>query len=130
MPWGRSLPWQGWEAGPWSQAMPQAPSRGGGQPSGDRPQAPSVLEGVWQGAAGDVLTVHGHRFRIEAGQPQVGYGTFMLHGNRLIAYLPQTDSTRLYEYEVRGDYLALRDESGQMLLFRRLPQGPRGVPPP
>jgi len=29
--------------------------------------------------------------------------------------------TRMYQYERRGEYLALKDESGQVLLFRRAP---------
>jgi hypothetical protein len=134
MPWADgtgvpSLPWSG-SGGvpglPWSgvgpmPGMPGAGGRGVPRMPGVAPSRPvsSALEGRWQGASGEWLEFRGDRFQL--GAPQKGQisGTFLVHGDRLVAYVPQADTTRLYRFERRGAYLALMDESGQVLLFRR-----------
>jgi hypothetical protein len=45
---------------------------------------------------------------------------FMIYGNRLISYSPQTDVTQTYVFEMRGDRFALQDEQGQIMVYERL----------
>ena len=123
MPWGSmpgtSMPWTGvpgmpgaagMGAGPWAYAP-------GGGPPGSR-GATTPVEGRWQGTSGDLLEFRGDRFRLGAPDKGQVTGTFLIHGSRLVAYVPEADATRQYQFERKGDYLALQDESGEVLLFR------------
>lgn len=79
------------------------------------------VEGKWQGANGEWLEFRSDRFRLAAPEGGALAGSFLVHGDRLVAYVAEANVTRLYQFEVRGDYLALKDEAGQLLLFRRAP---------
>lgn len=146
-PWG-SVPWsqlpnmpQGGGAGPWT-GLPVTPGGGGPIPGTPRPGAPwpgaggpwpsgvpwgepqramTPLEGRWEGVNGERLVFGGDRFRLAAADGAAIVGSFLVHGDRLVAYVPEGDVTRMYRYERRGEYLALKDEAGQVLLFRRAP---------
>ena len=145
-PWG-SVPWsqfpgvsEGGGAAPWTSMpgvpgggwpMPGAAPPGGGWPGagGPRPAGPwaqpqravTPIEGRWEGVNGERLEFGGDRFRLAAADGAAIAGSFLVHGDRLVAYVPDGDVTRMYQYERRGEYLALKDESGQVLLFRRAP---------
>ncbi len=134
VPWG-AAPWQGLSAGgpmaggvpgmaPMPGAMPGVSPVPGSLPfgpgSGGRGggRATGPLEGRWVGESGDAVEFRGERFRLGAqGRGQVT-GTFLIHGDRLVLYVPEGDTTRLYRFERRGEYLALQDDSGQTLIFR------------
>jgi len=132
-PWGSapwsSIPWTAmpgasmpgmsapWASMPWgAPGMPPAyaPRAGSAAPHG--PSSP--LEGRWQGTSGELLEFRGDRFRLGASEKGQVSGTFLIHGGRLVAYVPEADVTRMYQFERKGDYLALQDESGEVLLFR------------
>jgi hypothetical protein len=122
-PWSGAMPGAGWPSGmvpPVPPALPGMPGMFQGMPG--MPQSSgarqSPLDGVWQGESGDLVTFRDGQFRLEAAG-QVAEGPFMVHENRMIAYLPQADTTRKFLYEIRGEWLVLLDESGQGLLFRR-----------
>ena len=91
-----------------------APRAGSAAPHG--PSSP--LEGRWQGTSGELLEFRGDRFRLGASEKGQVSGTFLIHGSRLVAYVREADVTRMYQFERKGDYLALQDESGEVLLFR------------
>ena len=91
-----------------------APRAGSAAPHG--PSSP--LEGRWQGTSGEWLEFRGDRFRLGASEKGQVSGTFLIHGSRLVAYVREADVTRMYQFERKGDYLALQDESGEVLLFR------------
>jgi hypothetical protein len=117
-PW--SDPWTGAAAvSPWSN--PWAGALGGGMPwagpmggmpfgpgAGGRPAArpPGPLEGRWVGEAGEAVEFRGERFRLGAQDRGQVTGTFLIHGDRLVLYVPEGDTTRLYRFERRGEYLA------------------------
>ena len=134
MPWG-GAPWQGLSAlGPMAGGVPGMTAMPGALPGlsptpGGLPfapgaggrgagRAPGPLEGRWVGESGDAVEFRGERFRLGAqGRGQVT-GTFLVHSDRLVLYVPEADTTRLYRFERRGEYLALQDDSGQTLIFR------------
>ena len=122
-PWasmpGASVPGMSppWASMPWgAPGMPPAyaPRAGSAAPHG--PSSP--LEGRWQGTSGEWLEFRGDRFRLGASEKGQVSGTFLIHGSRLVAYVREADVTRMYQFERKGDYLALQDESGEVLLFR------------
>ncbi len=135
MPLGGGVPWQGFSAlAPMAGGVPGMAAMPGGMPglssvpagvpfgpgAGGRAagRAPGPLEGRWVGESGDAVEFRGERFRLGGqGRGQVT-GTFLVHGDRLVLYVPEGDTTRLYRFERRGEYLALQDDSGQVLLFR------------
>jgi hypothetical protein len=134
MPWG-GVPWQGLSAlGPMAGAAPGMAAMPGAVPGlssmpGAMPFAPGMggqgagraggpLEGRWVGESGDALEFRGDRFRLGSQGRSGVTGSFLVHGDRLVLYLPEGDTTRLYRFERRGEYLALQDDSGQVLLFR------------
>lgn len=95
-------------------------------PKGETPYYPpqpyelptSILEGTWQGTAGDILIIHGMQFRIFISPEQFTEGLFQIQ-NQLIAMLSQgAQYPKVYEYALKDNQLALRDKSGQVLLYR------------
>jgi hypothetical protein len=126
-PWG-SAPWMGAPPTgmPWGGAggrspggWPSGPGAGGAPGGSSGSQRTTSLEGRWQGTGGDALEFRGDRFRLTARGRGGLSGSFLVHGDRLVAYLPETNTTRIFRFELRGSYLALADESGQVLLFQR-----------
>jgi hypothetical protein len=100
----------------------------GGTPSGVTPfgqqtfpSAASNLDGIWRGRGGEiVLVMYGH-FRIYADSDHYRDGLFQIDGNWLTLYDPQSGSQRSYEYALNEGRMVLRDENGQLLLYRQLP---------
>jgi hypothetical protein len=80
----------------------------------------SPLEGIWEGRDGELLIVQGNRFRIYAPSAAHVDGYLMVRADRVALYNPDESNTRVYEYAESQGRLALRDASGQLLLYRRL----------
>ena len=83
------------------------------------------LQGIWQGRNGEIVTIQGNRLRIRSPSGQELDGAFMTYGNRLIAFCAQTNYMCRFNFEVRGELLALQNEAGDILLYRRLNRGRR-----
>ena len=81
----------------------------------------SALNGAWQGNSGEVLVVRDGLFRIYAGIDSYNDGRLAVHGRQLVLSNPSTGHSREYEYALHEGLLALRDNSGNVLLYRRLP---------
>lgn len=80
------------------------------------------LNGIWRGASGDTLVIHGNRFRIHNAAGLYSDGIFQIVGSQFHAYTPASGVVRHYGLNQLGDRLALRDDEGQILLFERLKQ--------
>ena len=78
-----------------------------------------ALEGTWVGRAGDILEIRGDRFRISDGAGRTSAGTLVLRDNYVGFYDPQTGAARQYEFATQEGRLALRDETGMLLLYMR-----------
>lgn len=126
-PWS-SMPGSPWSMGgnPWSQLnnMPGYPAFGPnaqvpyGQPSGWT----GALDGSWQGQSGEILAVQSGRFRIYLDRDRYQEGRIELLGKDLLSMQGQNSGTaRRYEYAVHEGRLVLRDEAGNLLLYRRVP---------
>jgi hypothetical protein len=115
--WGRSGLTQGFI--PWS-------SRGGAAPPGSPRSAvipepvSNNLTGTWRGSGGELVEIRRNTARIWGPDQQSCYCIFMVHGDRLIAYSPDTDVVRKYEFAAERDRFGLRDEHGQTMLFERI----------
>jgi hypothetical protein len=131
-PW-RSMPW-GWNGFSHQGAWPRA-GYPFVEPRHSLTQRPEItgaaarqehgrldLSGVWQGASGDVLVIHGNGFRIHNAEGLCSDVAFHIVGSQFFTYAPSSGVTRRYDLAQRGDQLALRDSEGQVLLFQRLRQ--------
>jgi len=130
--WWRSGPSEAFSSSPWSQGWPgmmsSMPGTAAGQdwmrqmPGANMPWFPgstAALDGVWQGASGEMLEIRGDRFRLAAGAGYVE-GWLRTKGNVLSMRTAQTNTTRTYEYATSQGRLALRDVYGQLLLYRKV----------
>ena len=137
---GFGFPYDQWPGfSPWRSPWPSMLGRprmsgfpGPGASWGERSYDPwnvlpsaNRLDGIWQGLNGEIVTIRGNRIWIQNPSGQTINGAFMTYGNRMIAYCAQTDYTCSCTFERRGDMLALQNEAGDILLFRRLNRGPR-----
>jgi len=77
----------------------------------------SILEGTWLGNAGDILVVHGVRFRIFIDEEHFTEGIFRIDGNLLAMTNLESRATRIYEYATQEGRLVLRDSDGNLLLY-------------
>jgi hypothetical protein len=85
------------------------------------PSGQSSLDGIWQGRDGEiVLVMYGH-FRIYADSENYRDGLYQMNENWLTLYDPQTGSRKDYEYALSDGRMVLRDDNGQLLLYRQLP---------
>ncbi|HYN77514.1 MAG TPA: hypothetical protein VES73_06965 [Lamprocystis sp. (in: g-proteobacteria)] len=80
----------------------------------------AALEGVWEGAGGGLLIVQGDRYRIYAPNWSAADGTLQVSGNRLQMVNRRANFNLAFEYALDQGRLALRDDRGQVLLYRRL----------
>lgn len=82
--------------------------------------AAGPLEGVWESPDGGLLIVQGERYRLY--QPGAGYadGTLRLGGGWLTLRHQSRGIEHRFEIAVQGERLALRSESGQLFVYRRL----------
>jgi hypothetical protein len=90
----------------------------------DMPNMPgwhaTTLEGVWEGRAGGLLIVQGHRFRLYSEQGSYIDGLIQQRGDRIALYEPRSARARPYETAQHQGRLILRDPEGQVYLYRRL----------
>jgi len=84
------------------------------------PWMASPLDGVWEGRNGELLIVKGNRFRIYPGYAGYVDGYVKLSGDRLAMYNPSDQNVLPFEYAESEGRLVLRDDAGQLFLYRRL----------
>ena len=83
--------------------------------------AQTTLDGIWQGRDGEiVLVMYGH-FRIYADAENYRDGMYQINQELLTLYDPQTGTRKSFEYALSEGRMVLRDENGQLLLYRQLP---------
>ena len=149
-PWSGygGLPASGMGMSPWSYAQGANPwSNGWGNPFGGgvnpalapgvlQPPYPGVgyggypedytdtalVDGRWFGASGDVLEIHGDRFRLMAGQVGIT-GVVRVDNNIISLYSPETDTLTQYTFVRNQTELLLQDVTGEVLAYRRYPFG-------
>jgi hypothetical protein len=80
-----------------------------------------MLDGAWQGRSGEVLIVRNGLFRLYAGLDQYQDGRIALRGSQAIMTDPASGRSRSYEYAIDQGRLAFRDDQGNLLLYRKLP---------
>jgi len=87
---------------------------------GQMPWSGSALEGVWEIAGGGLLIVQGSNYRLYA--PDGGYvdGTLQVSGDRLQMANARAGFVLQFDYALDQGRLAMRDQSGQVYLYRRL----------
>jgi hypothetical protein len=109
------------------EQMPQAiPGMPPGAAMPKMPQMPpmpwsgGLLEGVWEGASGGVLIVQGPYYRLYS--PTGGFidGRLELKSGELRLYNPSAGFDRRFDYALDQGRMALRDEAGQVYLYRQL----------
>ena len=102
---------------PWA---PQGSGGPGAAPwSGTSPDAAN-LSGTWRGSGGELVEIRRNWARVWGTDRQYCHCLFMVHGDRLIAYSPDTDVVRKYQFLSERDRFVLRDENGQTMLFERI----------
>jgi hypothetical protein len=130
---------------PWAGVMDYAPwgdARGGATPWGRAPvemmrpwshmpwgpmssSARGHLDGTWVSLSGERLTVMGERFHLDAGSGRVIEGVLRIDASHLLLYQPRMRQAWRYDYAEQDGRLVLRDDEGQLFLYRRLPAGAR-----
>lgn len=94
------------------------PAYGGG-PSAAYP-ASSILDGRWYGSSGEILEVHGDRFRLQSGS--VGLeGAITVENDLVSMFSPQTNSVTRYTFMRNQTGLLLQGENGEVLRFTQNP---------
>ncbi|MCP3666980.1 MAG: hypothetical protein GY696_31560 [Gammaproteobacteria bacterium] len=84
-------------------------------------QPSTQLDGSWQGRNGEVLVIRQGQFRLYPNRTTHKQGLLTIRGPRLLLmHDPETNSQRFYEYAEQQGKLALRDQNGNMLLFKRI----------
>lgn len=80
-----------------------------------------IMDGIWQGRHGEVLMIKDSFFRVFTVSYNVYEdGALATQGPYLRILNPRTGETRDYEYAQRGERMILRDDEGNLLLYRRL----------
>ena len=125
MPWSQGgMPWpQGTMPGVPGYGQQMLPSFNSGNPSllTQGPAGPAALDGSWQGRSGEVLVIRNGRFRIYLNRNDYREGSLRLSGNDRLSMLdPESGITRQYQYAEHQGKLALQDEKGNLLLYRRI----------
>jgi len=82
----------------------------------------NLLDGTWYGVSGDVLEIHGDRFRLVAGQMGIT-GVVRIDNNIISLYSPDTDTLTQYTFVRNQTELLLQDVTGEVLAYRRYPFG-------
>jgi hypothetical protein len=103
-----------------NQFSKNMPLPGGGAGMQPFPWMGSRLDGVWEGRDGELLIVQGNRFRIYPGHTGYVDGYLNVSGDRLAMYSPADEAARPFEFAESEGRLVLRDEAGQLFLYRRL----------
>lgn len=103
---------------PWAQQGSGTPSPGPWSSDLMSSLEPN-LTGTWRGSGGEHVEIRRNVARVWSSDQQYCDCIFMIHGNRLIAFSPDTDVVRKYEFASDRDRFALRDEQGQTMVFQR-----------
>lgn len=94
------------------------PSGGGAMPWGG-----SVLEGIWEDNQGGLLIVQGRFYRLYALGRGVIDGEIRVESNRVDLANRRERFVQTFEFALDEGRLALRNQSGQVFLYRRLVLG-------
>lgn len=82
---------------------------------------PGPLDGEWEDPTGNILAVANGRFRISQSYDRYSEGYISLESDQLLSLRTRESNTkRYYEYAHQDGKLVLRDDSGNLLLFRRI----------
>ncbi len=85
------------------------------------PSITQRLDGEWQGQAGDMLTIHNGRFRIYRDRGNFREGRIHIENEQMLSMQePENDLILRFEYAEKDGQLVLRDESGNLMLYRRI----------
>lgn len=81
----------------------------------------SPLDGAWQGSRGEYLLIEGERFRLHAADSQRHIdGSLRTQGNIVGFLYPERQAALMYRYRVEEDRMALQDQNGNVLLYRKV----------
>ncbi len=86
-----------------------------------RYQTASDLDGIWVGRSGEVVLVMYGYFRVYASAEVYRDGRYRIEADRLLMHDPESGITQAYEYRLDEGRMIMRDESGNILLFKKLP---------
>lgn len=76
------------------------------------------LNGQWQAQTGETLQIRGKDFRLVSRQGALnGFATS--NGELLNLYVPQLNQTLLFQVQLQGDAMILRESGGMVLNFRK-----------
>lgn len=87
--------------------------------SPDTEHPPDALDGLWESPSGELLWIHGQRFRLHAGADRQTQGIVQTRGRYMAMRSRQAQRTRFYEYAEQDGRLAMRDSQGRIYLYRR-----------
>lgn len=137
-PWGGGLPWSAgqlpWNAGgpggiPFAApgGVPAPVTSVGPSPVRAAPPTSALLDGKWYGNTGEILEIHGNRFRLRDAQLTIK-GVASIEHNLLKLFTPQTNALSVYSFVRNQTELILQDPSGNVLVFRHHPYPGPGYP--
>ena len=79
------------------------------------------LDGEWEDAVGNILSVVNNRFRISQSSDRYSEGYLLTESDNILSMQARESRyKRYYEFALHNDKLVLRDNSGNLLLFRRI----------
>ncbi len=104
----------------WPSAFGNLSLPGGG---GAMPWSGSVLEGIWEDNQGGLLIVQGRFYRLYAPGRGAIDGDLRVESNRVELANRQENFIQPFEFALDDGRLALRNQSGQVFLYRRLVLG-------
>lgn len=81
---------------------------------------PSPLQGAWESPTGELLLIEGSGYRMYAGESRHLDGQLRIEGDRLLLSNPEQRSAQRFEFITQDGRLVLRDENGQIYLYRRI----------
>ncbi len=121
---GMSSPWdpRGWGGqmpGLGPGGFPYETPWGGGPPWGPGYED-GPLQGAWESPTGELLLVEGSRYRMYAGESRHLDGQLRIEGDRLFLSNPEQRSAQRFEFYTQEGRLLLRDDSGQLYVYRRV----------
>ena len=86
-----------------------------------RKEKATDLDGRWMSNTGDIMTIGYGRFKIQQMNNQVYRGDIRSKGRYISMRMKESGKVRNFEYVIKEDKLALRGESGDLLLFKKQP---------
>lgn len=124
LPWSQMTPGMPGSMSPWSYANPDQWSRY--MPRGTEkrysntnPDSPTrAIDGRWAGPDGDRLWIRDGWIRVY--RDVHSDARVLTRGGYLYIGIPETKQVMRYEYGLRGRYLGLRDDAGNVQIFKRV----------